>query len=130
MDVARVGGVQGAEDEQDLARAVGGGVEERGAGHFEGVLERRIAFWLLRPDLLQGGDVLGGVAGHVADADGDAVAHADYAHLGDGVLLEEFEDEFSGVADREEVAGWPEVFFGHGGGHVNDHDQVADDASL
>ena len=130
VDIAWVGGVEGAEDEEDLARAVARGVKEGGARHFQGVFEGRVAFWFGLADLLDGGDVGGGVAGHVANADGDAVVHAYDAELGDGVLLEELVDEGSGVDEGEEEASWSEVLFIHGLGHVQDEDEVTDDASL
>lgn len=130
VDVARVAGEQGAVDDEHLAGAVGGGVEERGAGHLEGVLEGRVALGVLRPEELELLDVLRGVAAHVADADGDAVAHADDAELRDGVLLEVFGDEFAGVAEREEVSCGTEVFLDHGEGEVEDEHEVADDSSL
>ena len=86
-------------------------MEERGAGHVEGVLEGGVALGGGGAEGGEGGDVRGGVAGDVGDADGEAVAHPDYAELGDGVLFEEFGDEFGGVAEGKEVAGWAEVFF-------------------
>lgn len=159
VDVAGVGGQERAEDEEDFARAVGGGVagrswhwglvmgavrgggryrgwggggcvQESGARHVECVLQAGVAFGVLGTEGLEGTDVVVGVAAHVADADGEAVAHADDAELGDGVLLEELGDEFLGVAKGEQVAGGQEVFLQHGGGEVDDEDEVADDASL
>ncbi len=65
VDVAWVGGVEGAEDEEDFAGAVGGSVEQGCAGHFEGVFEGWVAFWFGLADLLDGGDVVVWVAGHV-----------------------------------------------------------------
>lgn len=47
VDVARIGGQQGAEDDDDLACAVCWRVEEGGARHLERVLEAGIALWLL-----------------------------------------------------------------------------------
>ena len=44
MHVAGVGGVETAEDEEYLARAVGGGVEKGSTCEREGVLERGVAF--------------------------------------------------------------------------------------
>jgi hypothetical protein len=64
--------------------------------------------------------VRGGVSAHIAHSNGDAVAHADDSELRDGVLLEEFRDEFAGVADGEEVASRSKVFLGHGEGEVED----------
>ena len=89
-----------------------------------------MAFGVLGAEGLEGADVVGGVAAHVCDADGETVAHADDAELGDGVLFEELGDEILGVAEGEQVAGGEEVFLGHGGGEVDDEDEVADDASL
>jgi len=43
VDVAWVGGEERAEYDEDFARAVGRGVEERGSCHFKGVLERWVA---------------------------------------------------------------------------------------
>lgn len=60
-----------------------------------------MAFGILGAEGLEGTDVVVGVAAHVANADGEAVAHADDAELGDGVLLEELGDEFLGVAKGE-----------------------------
>lgn len=70
------------------------------------------------------------IAADVADAECEAVAHAEHAELRDGVLLEEFRYEFLGVADREEIAARAHVFFGHCGAEVDDEDDVADDAAL
>lgn len=89
-----------------------------------------MAFGVLGAEGLEGADVVVGVAAHVADANGEAVAHADDAELGDGVLLEELGDEFLGVAEGQQVAGWEEIFLGHGGGEVDDEDEVAYNASL
>lgn len=108
----------------------GGCVQESGARHVECVLQAGVAFGVLGAEGLEGTDVVVGVAAHVADADGEAVAHTDDAELRDGVLLEELGDEFLGVAKGEQVAGGQEVFLQHGGGEVDDEDQVADDASL
>lgn len=137
VDVAWVGGVEGAEDEEDLTRAVAWGVEQGGSGHFESVFERGVAFGfeagaavLSWTDFANGGQVRGGVAGHVADGDSDAIVHTDDAKLGDGVLLEEFIDEGGDVLERENVAGGTVVFVVHGYGHVEDDDEVTDDASL
>lgn len=89
-----------------------------------------MAFGVLGAEGLEGTDVVVRVAAHVTNADCEAVAHADDAELGDGVLLEELGDEFLGVAEGEQVTGGEEVFLGHGGGKVNDEDEVAYDASL
>ena len=105
VDVARVGGVQRAEDEEDFTGAVGGRVEEGCTGHFESVFEGRVAFGLLLAHARHRGNVVGGVAGHVADPEGYAIAHADDAELRDGVLLEELVDEGCGVDEGEEKAG-------------------------
>lgn len=86
-----------------------GGVQQSGAGHVEGVLEAGVAFGVLGAEGLERADVVGGVAAHVGDADGEAVAHADEAQLRDGVLLEEFADEVLGVAQGELVARREEV---------------------
>lgn len=65
MDIAWIGGEKGAEEEEDFARAVGWGVagwvskgrvemvahegdsQESSAGHIEGILKTRVAFWFL-----------------------------------------------------------------------------------
>ena len=105
VDVAWVGGVQRAEDEEDFAGAVGRGVEEGCTSHFESVFEGRVAFGFLLAHARHRGNVVGGVAGHVADPEGYAIAHADDAELRDGVLLEELVDEGCGVDEGEEKAG-------------------------
>lgn len=130
VDVVRVAGVEGAEDDEDLARAVGRGVEEARARHLQRILQARMAARVLLAELVQRGPVLVRVAGHGGDAHGEPIAHADDAELGDGVLLEEFRDEVAGVAEREEVAARSEVFFQHRDGEVEDEDDVADDSSL
>ena len=122
VDVAWVGGVERAEDEEDFAGAVRGRVEEGCTGHFEGVFEGGVALGFLLAHVGDGGDVVGRVAGHVADAEGDAVAHADDAELGDRVLLEELVDECGGVDEGEEITSGSEIFFVHGEGHVDDED--------
>ena len=130
MNVSRVGGKEGAKEEEDLAGAVGGGVEEGCARHFKGVLQARVSLWLLLSEGLKFADVVGWVAGHVAHADSETIPHADDAELGDGVLLEELGDEFLAVAEGEEITGGTEVLFSHGGRKVDDEDQMADDPSL
>lgn len=112
--------MESAEDEEDLPCTVGGGVEEAGSRHFESVFERGLAAGFLLAEVVEGACVVVWVAAHVGDSDGEAIAHADYAELGDGVLFEEFGDEGAGVAEGEEVAGGPEVFFLHGDGEVED----------
>ena len=74
--------------------------------------------------------MLGRVAADVGDALRQAVTHADYAELGDGVLLEEFAHEGCGVTEGEEVAGRTHVGFIHRDRAVNDEDEVADYAAL
>lgn len=130
VNIARVGGVEGPVDDDDLAGAMGGGVEEGAAGHGEGVLEGGIAFGFLDAEVVQGGDVFGGVTGEGGDWEGDAIAHANEGELGDRVLLEEGGDEGGDVADCQEVSGWSEVLFCHGGGEIDDDGYVPDDASL
>ena len=130
VDVAGVRGQQGAEDDDDLARAVRGRVEERGARHLERVLQRRVALWVRGRLRGQSGDVVRRVARQVAEADGQAVAHAEHAELRDGVLLEEFGDKVLSVAEGEKVAAGAHVLFGHGGAEVDDEDDVPDDAAL
>lgn len=120
MDIAWIGGEEGAEHNQRFSCAVARGMEERRPRHVEGVFEAGVPFWVLRPKGQDGADVVGGVAAHVADADGQAVTHADHAELGDGVLFEELGYEFGGVAEGEQVAGGAEVFFRHGEGEVQD----------
>ena len=105
-------------------------MEESSARHFKGILQAGVALWFLLSKGLQFSYVIGWVAGHIADADGEAIAHADYSELGDGVLLEEFGNEFLAVAESEEVACWAEVLFSHGRREVDDEDQMADDPSL
>ena len=58
--------------------------------------------------------MVGGVTSHLADAEGDAVAHADDGELRDRVLLEVLADEFAGAGDGQLVAGGSEVALGHG----------------
>ncbi len=79
VNVARVGGEEGAENDDDFAGAVGGRVVEGCAGHVQGVLERGVAFGFCGAEEFEGGDVVVGVAGHVAYADGEAFAHAEDA---------------------------------------------------
>ena len=97
-------------------------VQESGAGHVERVLQAGVAFGVLGAEGLERADVVVGIAAHVADADGKAVAHADDAELGDGVLLEELGDEVLGVTEGEQIAGGEEVFLRHGGGEIDDED--------
>ncbi len=79
VDVARVGGEEGAEDDDDFAGAMRGRVVEGCAGHVQGILERGIAFGLRGAEEFEGGDVVVWVAGHVGHADGEAFAHAEDA---------------------------------------------------
>lgn len=71
-----------------------------------------------------------GVAREVGDSSCKTVAHTNQAELGDGVLLEELGDEACRIAESEEVACWPKVFFGHGEGEIENKDDMAYDASL
>ncbi len=137
MDVSWVRGVQSAEDEEDLSRAVGRGVKERGTGHLEGVFERRVAFGFIFwrsvlgwTDFRYISKMCGWVAGHVTDGDGDAVVHADDAELGDGVLLKELVDEGGDVLQGNNEAIGPHVLLSHGDRHVEDDDEMSDDAPL
>ena len=112
-------------------------MEEGSTGHFEGVLEGWVALWFVLgrgglggPDLGEVCEVSGWVAGHVADGNGDAVVHAYDAELGDGILLEELVDELGDVLKGNNEAVWAHVLFSHGNRHVENDDQVSDDASL
>lgn len=107
-----------------------GGVEQSGARHFESILQRRVSLGLFFPDALDGRDVIIGVSRHVADTNGDSISHAYYAQLRDGVLFKIFTDKGLGVEEGQQVAGRSKVFFIHGQRHIEDEDEVADDASL
>ena len=67
---------------------------------------------------------------HIRDPLGETVAHADYAELRDGVLLEELADKFLSVAKGKNVAGRPHVGFEHGDRAVDYEDKVPNDAAL
>ncbi|KFY06374.1 hypothetical protein V492_08061, partial [Pseudogymnoascus sp. VKM F-4246] len=84
VDVAWVGAEERAGDDEDLAGAVAGGVEEARARHFEGVLEGGTALRVLRAEFGERGEVHGGRAGEGGDGSGEPVAHAEDAELGDG----------------------------------------------
>lgn len=71
-----------------------------------------------------------GIPAHVADANGQTVAHAYNSQLGDGILLKEFGDKFGGVSQRQKISCRTEVFFGHCYREVDDEDKMADDAPL
>lgn len=122
MDVGGVGGNEGPEEQEDFAGAVGRGVEQSRARHVKGILQAWVSLWFLISEGLEFTNVVVWVARHIADADRKAVAHADNTKLGNGVLLEELDDEFLAVAEGEEVARWAEIFFGHGRGEVDDED--------
>lgn len=124
MDVSRIRGEKGSKDEKDFPGTVRRSVKEGCAGHIERVLQRGMAFGLLFPEGLESAHVVVGVTAHIADTDGETVAHADDAELGDRVLLKVFGYELSCIAEGEEVAGWAEIFLDHGGGKVEDQDQV------
>ncbi len=72
----------------------------------------------------------GGIARHVTDSGCDTIAHAYYSQLRYRVLLEELPNKGFGIRKRQEVPGGTKVFLDHGNGHVEDEDEVADDASL
>lgn len=61
-----------------------------------------------------------GISTDVGNANREAIAHADYAQLGDGILFEEFGDEVAGITDREKVARGSEVLLLHCDGKVED----------
>ena len=88
-------------------------MEEGCAGHFEGIFEGGITFWFGLADLLDRGDMVVWITGHVTDTDCDAVTHSYHAELGDGVLFEVFVYELDRVGEHEEVAGGSEVFLVH-----------------
>lgn len=115
VDVAWVTAKQATVQQKDFSGCVCGRVEECGAAHVQGVLQTGLSLGLLFPYGLQAGNMVGGVAACVRDTLSEAVAHADYAQLGYGVLLEEFKYEGLGVAEGKEVAGRPHVGFEHGG---------------
>lgn len=54
-----------------------------------------------------------GIPAHIADPNGQTVAHADNSQLGDGILLEEFGDKLGGVSQGQEISRRTEVFLGH-----------------
>lgn len=63
-----------------------------------------------------------GVAGHVADGNGDAIVHADNAKLRDRVLFKELMDECRDVLEGYNETIWPHVFLGHRDRHVENDD--------
>jgi len=106
VNITRVGREERAIEDQHFAGCVGGRVVKGGAGHVEGVLEGGLPFGVLGAEGLDSGYVVIWIAGEGGDGEGEAVARADYAELGNGVLFEEFDYEGCGVAECEEVASW------------------------
>lgn len=76
VDVSRVAGEEGAEDDDDLACAVGWGVVEGCSSHFESILEGWVAFGLEAAQVSDSCNVIVWIAAHVADACGDSLAHS------------------------------------------------------
>ena len=135
MDVVRVERDERAEHEDDLARAVGGRVEERRPRHLQRVLQRGTALGLARRArvVAQAGQrrhVLARIAAQVRHADADAVVHGENAELADGVLLEELAHVLLRVADRDQVPARPHVLVEHGLAQVEHQQHVSDDAAL
>lgn len=79
------------------------------------------------PELL---NVLGGVAAHVADPHGDAIAHAHDAHLTNRVLLKILSHKVHGVVESQQVPVRQQVLLGHGEAHIEHEHEVSDDAAL
>ena len=109
---------------------MGRGVEESRASHVEGVLQAGASLWFLISEGLKFANVIVWVARHITNSDGETITHADDTELGDGILLEKLGDKFLAEAQSKEVACWAEIFFRHGGGEVDDEDQMANNASL
>ena len=130
MNIGRIRGKERPEEEEELAGAVGRGVEKSAARHVKGILQARVSLRLLVSEGLKFSNVVVWVARHVAHTDGETIAHADDAELGDGVLFEELGDKLLTVAEGEEIACRTEVFLGHGGGEVNNQDEMANYTSL
>lgn len=166
VDVGGVGGEEGADEDEDLAGAVGGGVTgtwvlgacSRGAGgygergrvekggrgieqkgvyiqqrrsaHLQRILQARMPFRLLLPQALQLRNMLARVPTHITNAHRKAIPHPNDAQLRNGVLLEELRHEFGSIPDREQIPIGAQVFLGHGGGEVDDEDEMPDDAPL
>lgn len=82
------------------------------------------------PERQYGPDVVVRIPAHVADPDRKPVSHADDAQLRDRVLFEKLRDKLLRVAECEEVSRRTEVLLRHGGGEVQDEDQVSYNAAL
>lgn len=81
MDIAWVAREEGTIDYEDFAGAMGGGVEERSAGHLKCVLQGGVPLGLLGAETFELLDMLRGVAAHVTNAYSDTIAHADDTEL-------------------------------------------------
>ena len=97
-------------------------MKERCARHFECVLDGWLALGFLGSQGLEGGYMVVWVAAERGNCKCKAIASTEDAQLRDRILLEELSNEGDSVAEGEEVAGWTQVFFRHGGGKVEDED--------
>lgn len=113
VDIPRIGGEEGAKNDQDFSRAVAGRVQQKTPGHLQRILQAGIALGIHPFQLFQRLDVIVGVPADLTDGLCKPVPHDDNAELGYRVLVEEIADELYRIADHHRRPVRPEILFSH-----------------
>ena len=74
--------------------------------------------------------MIGRIAAHVTDSNGETISHSNDPELGDGILFKVLVDELLDIGDGEQVTAWPEVLLQHCSRKVNHENKVPYNATL